>query len=132
MKLDVWIEALDPKLIEDLFEVERSEYKKIIMEKQKKIISEGISLQYKSHFCCDSVDAPSWLIISIEIGKNVALPVALGILSSYLYDKLKNRKNNRVVINNQPVEIDAKKIEQIILTNINVYVKEKEDNKDET
>jgi hypothetical protein len=126
MKLDIWIEALDPKLIEDLFEVERSQYNKITMEKQKKIISEGISLQYKSHFCCDAENVPSWLIISVEIGKNVVLPVAVGILSNYIYDKLKDRKNNKIVINNQPVEINAKKIEQVILANINVHLKEED------
>ncbi len=67
---------------------------------------------------------PSWVILTIEIGKNVALPLAVGILSSYLYDKLKNRKDTKVIINNQQVEINAIKIEKLILTNINIVYSE--------
>lgn len=114
------IEERDSRLIEDLFEIETSQYNEVTKNRQKKIISEGVSIQYQGHFCCDSTDTPSWLIISIEIGKNVVLPLALSILSSYLYDKLKDKKNSRVVINNQLVEIDAKKIEKLILTNVNI------------
>ena len=130
MKLDVWIEILDPRLIEDLFE--SLQYQKITMEKQKKIIGEGISLQYKSHFSLDAENVPSWLIISAEIGKNIVLPIAVGILSNYIYDKLKDRKNINIVINNQSVEINAKKIEQVILANININVYVKEEDKDTT
>jgi hypothetical protein len=116
MNFDLWIEASDFNLLPNLFELQPSEYNKIVLEKQKKVVSEGISLQYKSHYSCDSVDTPTMVIISIEIGKEIALPIALGILSSYLYDKLKERTST-LVINGKKTKIDKKEIERLILLN---------------
>lgn len=116
MKFDVWIEQSDSRLLTDLFELQPSQYNKITFEKHRKDIAKGISLQYRSHYCCDSIDVPSWVIISIEIGKEIALPIALGIISSYLYDKLKKR-TGKIMINRKEAEIDPKEIERLILTN---------------
>ncbi len=128
MQVDIWIEVHDSNIIHDLFGVEPSEYNKIYREKQKKIVSEGISIQYKSNNCCDAENIPTWLIITAEIvGKDIVLPALVGILSSYIYDKLKDRKNESLMINNQTIEINAKKIEQLIMINLNVNVNEKED-----
>lgn len=133
MQLDIWIEENDRNLVHDLFGVEHSDYNKVYVEKQKKTIANGITLQYKHSFCCDAENIPTWLIITAEIGKDVILPMAVGLLSSYIYDKLKDRKNEKLVINNQLIEqINAKKIEQVIIVNINLNQKEDNTNREES
>jgi hypothetical protein len=75
----------DSKLISDLFETkDSSEYKKIVSDKQKKTIAEGVSIQYLYHYATDAVDIPTLLFISAYIGEHVVLPVAAGLLSRYL------------------------------------------------
>ncbi len=118
----MWIQQRDQELLTDLFEIDQSQYNKVINGRQKKDVAEGISIQYLSHYTCDSVDIPTWAIIAIEIGEKVILPVSVSILAKYLYDKLKDRKDSKVVINNQQVEINAETIEQVILTNVNIYL----------
>jgi len=73
MNFDIWLDESDSNLLPDLFEVQPSAYKTIILDKQKKVVREGISLQYRSHYSCDSVDIPTMVIIGIEIGKEIAL-----------------------------------------------------------
>jgi hypothetical protein len=116
MNFDIWLEESDFSLLPNLFDVQPSEYNRIVLEKQKKVVSTGISLQYRSHYSCDSVDIPTMVIITIEIGKEIALPIALGILSNYLYDKLKERTST-LVINGKKAKIDKKEIERLILLN---------------
>jgi hypothetical protein len=118
MNFDICIEQTEYSLLPDLFELQPSDYNKIVIEKQKKVVCEGISLQYRSHYSCDSIDVPTIIIISIEIGKEIALPIALGILSNYLYDKLKGRQSS-LVINGKEAKIDRKEIEKLILLNYN-------------
>lgn len=108
MELTIWIQY-DSKLGSDLFESE--DY----YRGQTKVVSEGVAIKYKSHYAMDAVDLPSWIIVSAYIGEHVALPIAVGVLSRYLYDKLKDRKQSKVTINNIPVEINAEKIEQLII-----------------
>ena len=120
MKLNLWIEQRDPKLLTDLFEIDKAQYNEVINGRQKKTVTEGVSIQYVKQYTCDSADMPSWAILSIEFGKNVALPIAVGILSNYLYDKLKDRKKSKVLINDQQVEINAEKINQLIINIVNL------------
>lgn len=114
MILDIWVEQTDRNLLTDLFEFQPSEYNKIVLDRQKKIVGEGITLQYRSQYSCDSVDIPTWIIIGVEIGKDIAI----AILSSYLYDKLKERKS-KLLINGKEAKIDEKEIEKMILLNYN-------------
>ena len=127
MSVDISIEELDRELVFDLFEVKGEEVNKFLADKQKKDVSDGISFQYKYTEIRLSEAIPNILVITVEIGKNVVLPIALGILSNYLYDKLKNRKNKTISVNGKAVEIDPKKIGQAILTN---YMPPKEEKKE--
>jgi len=116
MKIIIGIPS-DSKLISDLFETkDSSEYKKIVSDKQKKTIAEGVSIQYLYYCAADAVDIPTLLLISAYIGEHAVLPVAAGLLSRYLYDKLKDRKTSKITINGISVEINAEKIQQLILT----------------
>lgn len=127
MSVDISIEELDRELVFDLFEAKGEEVNKFLADKQKKDVSDGISFQYKYTEIRLSEAIPNILVITVEIGKNVVLPIALGILSNYLYDKLKNRKNKTISVNGKAVEIDPKKIGQAILTN---YMPPKEEKKE--
>jgi len=109
MELEIGIEIRDPKLVSELFETNKRHVE------QKKVIAEGVSIQIKNYYARDAVDLPSILNIVAYIGEHVALPIAVAVLSRYLYDKLKVRKQSKVTINNTPVEINAEKIEQLIM-----------------
>jgi len=109
MKLEIGIEIHDPKLVSELFETNKTNVG------QKKVIAEGVSIQIKNYYARDAVDLPTILNTVVYIGENVALPIAVAVLSRYLYDKLKARKQSKVTINNIPVEINAETIEQLII-----------------
>ncbi len=59
----------------------------------------------------------------VYIGEHVVLPIAVSLIAKKLYDELKGRKDNELQINNKSVEINAEKIEQVI---INLSKKEEE------
>jgi len=109
MELDIGIEIRDPKLVSELFETNTT------YVGQKKVIAEDVSIQIKKYYAREAVDFPTVVNIVAYIGEHVALPIAVGVLSRYLYDKLKVGKQSKVTINNTPVEINAQKIEQLII-----------------
>jgi hypothetical protein len=109
MKVEIGIEIRDAKLVGDLFETTQ------IKAGQEKTIAEGVSIQLKNYMAREAVDFPTIVNIVAYVGEHVALPIAVGILSRYLYDKLKDRKTSKVTINQIQVEIDAEKIEKLIL-----------------
>jgi hypothetical protein len=109
MELEIGIEILDPKLVSDLFETTKPSVS------QEKTIAEGVSIRIKNYYSRDAVDLPTILNIIARISEHVALPIAVGILSNYLYDKLKKRKNRKVMINYIQVEINAEKIKELII-----------------
>ena len=117
MELDIGIEIRDHKLVSELFETNTTHVG------QKKVIAEDVSIQIKNYFAREAVDFPTIVNIVAYIGEHVALPIAVGVLSRYLCDKLKDRKESKVTINHIPVEINAQKIEQLI---INIVKEEKE------
>ncbi len=51
----------------------------------------------------------------VYIAEHYALPVAATLTANWLYDKLKDRKDKQITINEQLVEINAKNIEQLII-----------------
>jgi len=109
MNLEIGIELRDRNLVKDLFETPQPKVG------QEKIIGEGVSIRIKNYFARDTVDLPTTLNIVAYIGEHVALPIAVGVLSKYLYEKLKDRKESRIIINYTPMDINAEKIEQLIL-----------------
>lgn len=117
MESEISIEKRDRNLEKDLFETPQPRVG------EKKIIVEGVSIQIKNYFGRDAVDLPTILNIVADIGEKVALPIAVSILSRYLYDKLEATKQSKVTINNMPVEINTQKIEQLI---INIAKEEKD------
>ncbi|MGD0160331.1 MAG: hypothetical protein ABSB89_08535 [Candidatus Bathyarchaeia archaeon] len=82
---------------------------------QIKIICDEVSIRAEGGRNFEALDFPSILYVTAFFGKNVVLPIAVSLFSSYLYDKLKERKDNKLRINGTQVEINAEKIEQLIL-----------------
>jgi len=118
MKLHLKIETFDPKLDSDLFEATK------LRAGQEKIISNGVSIRLESYKLRETVLPTIAFDVLVSIGQNVVLPIAISILSNYLYDKLKRRKDNTLVINNKSIEIDAEQIKQLI---INIANEEKDE-----
>jgi hypothetical protein len=118
MNLEIGIELRDRNVVKDLFETPQPKVG------QEKIIGEGVSIRIKNYFARDTADLPTILNIVAYIGEHVALPIAVAVLSKYLYEKLKDRKESKIIINYTPVEINAEKIEQLIL---NVLPKEEDE-----
>lgn len=107
MQLEIGIESSTPKLLYDLFETSH------ISAGQGKIIAEGVSIRYKNYTFRAAAELPPILNIVAYIGEHVALPIAVTLLSKYLYEKLKGRAS-KVTINDILVEINEEKIELII------------------
>lgn len=109
MELEISIELRDRNIGQDLFETRQPKVG------QEKIIAEGVSIQIKNYYARDAVDLATILNIVAYIGERIALPIAVTVLSEYLYDKLKDKKNSRLMINHIPVEINVEKIEKLII-----------------
>jgi hypothetical protein len=109
MELEIAIEIRDPELIRDLFE--STEFS----EPPKKTITEGVYIQLRSYTAREALDFPTIVNVTAYIAEHVALPMAVAVLSRYLYDKLKDRRNSKTTINQIPVEINAEKIEKLIV-----------------
>jgi hypothetical protein len=60
----------------------------------------------------------------VFIGANIVIPIAVNLIARFLYDVLKDDKDSKLVINDKPIEINAEKIEQLI---INISKEEKEE-----
>ncbi len=84
-------------------------------------LSKGITLRYDQAIFCESVDAPTFIQISLIVGKDILLPVALGLVSSWLYDKIKEKKVYKILINGIEAELDKQKIMELM----NQEIKEK-------
>jgi hypothetical protein len=78
-------------------------------------IAEGITIKQEL-ILKEIVNPPIDFIV--YIAEYYALPVAATLTANYLYDKLKDRKDKPITINEQPVEINAKNIEQVIIINL--------------
>jgi hypothetical protein len=92
----------------------------LIAGETEKLLAEGISIRWQGESFRKSLDFPTIINLSIWIGQNIAIPVAVGILSSYIYDKLKKHENSKVFINNQIINSNNKnQIEQNLIILIN-------------
>jgi hypothetical protein len=76
-------------------------------------IAEGITIRQRL-ILREIVNPPIDFIV--YVGENVALPVAASLIAKFLYDKLKERRDNKLTINNQPiVNVNVQNIEQLII-----------------
>jgi len=76
-------------------------------------IADGITIERK--MILREAIGVSFLDYVIRIGEGIAIQVAATLIAKYLYDKLKDRKDTNLTINYKSVEINAEKIEQLII-----------------
>lgn len=115
MEIRVKIQSIDGyEIAKDLFTTDALE-----RNKTDKAVVEGITLRFNgvARILRASVGDQSDLILqfTLSIGQNVVLPTVVGILSSYLYDKLKERKAQGIKIGDAYTSIDEKQIYQAIM-----------------
>lgn len=121
VELEIEIETHDDRLGFSLFESPDR-----VSDGQTKAICDEVFIRAKGGRIFEAIDFPSILYASVYVGEHVLLPVAAGLLSRYLYDKLKERKDNKLRINGTQVDVNAEKIEQLIIVLLN-RAKEKEE-----
>ena len=109
MELEIEIETFDKKLDFDLFEA-----KERFERGMKTKIAEDILARYERTDVCLAVGLADVIHFAITIGRNTAIGVVSGIISDWLYDKLKERKVEKLRIERTEVEIDRSQIERII------------------
>jgi hypothetical protein len=81
-------------------------------------IKKGVSLRFEGIVLREAVDVPQIIEITLILTKDVVLPVALNIASNWLYDKIRNRKIERIRINGVEVQVDKEKITQLLIKEI--------------
>jgi hypothetical protein len=77
-------------------------------------LSKNVNVRFDGAVFCESVDAPTFIQISFVIGRDVVLPIALGLVSNWLYDKVKEKKAYKINIDGSTVELDKNKILELI------------------
>ena len=98
MKLDIRIGSYDQNVGN---EISKANIANGITIERKFILRESVSAVIYSDF--------------VFIIQNLAVPIAATLIANFLYDKLKRGKDNHLTINNQPIEINAEKIEHLII-----------------
>jgi hypothetical protein len=97
MRLDIFIRSSDP----DMQAIAVGQIADEITIQRKKILREAVG--------------ESFLDYVILIGEGIAIQVATKLIADFLYDKLRGRKGTNLTINHKSVEINAEKIEQLII-----------------
>lgn len=105
MKLEISVRSSDPNVHGKIREAK---------------IADGITIQ-ENKTLREIVNPP--IDYLVFIGVNIAVPIAVNLIARFLYDVLKGEKDNKLTINDKSIEINAEKIEQLI---INIEKEEKE------
>jgi len=105
MKLHISIQSSDPNVGN---EIAKAKIADGIIIKRQLILREAIGVSFSDF---------------LFIIENIGINVAATLIAKYLYDKLKGRKDTNLVVNNESVEINAEKIEKLI---INILKEEEE------
>jgi len=111
-EVTIEIESSDPALMLNLFS-----HRKIASGVETEIDT-GISLRYEHTILREAVDFPPLVEVTLILAREVVLPIALGIASSYIYDKIKNRNIRKFRIGSVEVAIDKDQIQEMLLKEI--------------
>ena len=77
-------------------------------------ISEGIIAKYNGTIIQLAVDIPNIIKIVIEIGKDVGIGIGSGLISAWLYEKLKGKDVKKIRIDGNEVELDQEQLQRTI------------------
>lgn len=110
MNVKIEIETFDKQMSFDLFET-----KERLARGMKIEIAHNISARFESIGFREAIGFPDLIHFTVTIGKDVAIGVACGIISAWLYDKLKERKVEKLKIERTEVSIDKGEIKRILM-----------------
>ncbi len=85
-----------------------------------KVVTDGIEVRYEKETIHEAIAFPETYTFLVFIAQNVALPTAVGVLSSYIYDVLKGKPDAKLKIGEIDVHIDKGEIDRIIMKKIEV------------
>lgn len=77
-------------------------------------IADGVFMRIDGGRLCEAINAPEFLNIAIVVSQNVVLPVALNLATSWLYDKIKDKKSTKIRINGIDVIVNKEKIRELL------------------
>ena len=104
MELNVSVRSSDPKVVSQIAQIK----------------IEGVTIK-QSLVIKEIVNPPVDFIISIAV--TLGVNIAAQLIARRLWEILKDKKETRLTISNQPIEINAQKIEELIL----ISLKEREE-----
>jgi len=113
MQVKIEIETEDKTLVSDLFGSHA-----VLRGVSTKKVTDGVSIRFNGIVLREAIAIPDLIKITLLITEKVALPVAVGLFSSWLYDRLKNRRVRRISIERTEVKLDKGEIERILLEKI--------------
>jgi len=112
MEIRVEIETFDKDLDFDLFGT------KTLSKGMQKTIAEGVSVAYEYTEYRKAVGFADIIHVIVTIGRDVPIGVAAGLIATWLYDKLKGRKVEKLKIERTEIEVDKGEIKRVIMEKI--------------
>lgn len=80
-----------------------------------KEIAEDIKIRSGGRTIHEIIGFPETYTFLVEIGEKIALPIAVSLISSYLYDMLRAKPDVKLRITGIDIHIDKGEIEQILI-----------------
>jgi hypothetical protein len=77
-------------------------------------IADGVFVRIDGGRLCEAINVPEFLNIAIVVSQNVALPVALNLATSWLYDRFKDKKGTKIRVNGIDVIVSKEKIREML------------------
>jgi len=112
MEIKIEIETHDNMLAFDLFES-----KELVADRTEKSISDNVSVRFEGEVFRKAEGLPRIIEMTLVLAKEVITPIILGIVSAWLYDKIKGR-SAVLRIERTEVTINKQKIESVLIEKI--------------
>jgi len=106
--IELQVETFDTGLVFGIFECSS------VTGGMKKVIAEGAELRYDNIFIRDAMGIPEIMNFTITVAPNVAGGVIAGIIANWIYDKLKGKNVERIMIDRKEVQIEKGEITKVI------------------
>lgn len=81
-------------------------------------IAKGTFLRLEGISVGETVGGPEVLQFTLIIARDIALPIALGIASNWLYDKIKKGKAEKIMIEGKEAQTSKDKIKEMLMKEI--------------
>ena len=113
MEVKIEIETNDKRLDFDLLETKDS-----ISRGMEKQIAKGVLVRYEGTGFRKATGFPDIIHITIAIAEGMSIGIASGLISAWLYDKLKGKSVEKIRIERIEVTLNKGEIERILMEKI--------------